>query len=417
MQNMKKIISLLLVVIMMMSMTAFAAETTTVPELTDDEAVITINGNVITGADIKERYAYYINYYQDKYDVTRADIQASIRNIACKSAVQDLVMGFKIDELNITLDEDEMNNVIADSTLVWDSALKSLAPTFGYSEEATDEEKQNAMNDATAYLIAATATDLQGLIDSQVKTARLTKLYDQITAEIVVDPSEVEAVYQQTAAAQADQIEDSVFYYELYTAYGYELYNMPAGYRGIKQILLAVDDAVLQDYLTKKEALTNGEAGVTQEDVDAAAQAVIASVQDEIDDIYTSFNNGTATFDQLIDKYNIDPGMTRDPAKTYGYNVHAESIMWDEAFTKAAMSIASIGGISEPSVGQYGIYICYYLRDVPAGVQPITESVYAAIEADIRSSKAGEAFDHKIEQWLTEYDVVYSDSYHAYVGK
>lgn len=117
MQNMKKIISLLLVVIMMMSMTAFAAETTAVPELADDEAVITINGNVITGADIKERYAYYINYYQDKYDVTRADIQASIRNIACKSAVQDLVMGFKIDELNITLDEDEMNNVTAESTL------------------------------------------------------------------------------------------------------------------------------------------------------------------------------------------------------------------------------------------------------------------------------------------------------------
>ena len=117
---------------------------------------------------------------------------------------------------------------------------------------------------------------------------------------------------------------------------------------------------------------------VTQEQVDAAAQAIMDSLQPTIDEIMAKFNSGVP-FADLIVEYGQDPGMTAEPNKSQGYSVHKDSIMWDPVFTQAAFSIDEIGKVSEPVLGSYGVHIVYYLRDVPAGAVELTDDMKASL--------------------------------------
>ena len=120
----------------------------------------------------------------------------------------------------------------------------------------------------------------------------------------------------------------------MYAAYGYTdyitpQYYVPSGYRGVSHILLDVDDTLMETYTnllaTYEEQQDQIEAGeevteelVTLEQVEAAKQAIIDSVQPTIDEINQKLADGVS-FDELIQEYGTDPGMQDAATRAEGY--------------------------------------------------------------------------------------------------
>ena len=111
-------------------------------------------------------------------------------------------------------------------------------------------------------------------------------------------------------------------------------------------------------------------------------------------------------------EYGEDPGMQSEPGQSEGYYVCADSQMWEAAFTEGAMSIESVGGVSEPVFGSNGIHIIYYLADVPAGAVEY-ESVHDALEESTLSNKKNETYNDQVSAWKEELNVEYHmDRFH-----
>lgn len=197
--------------------------------------------------------------------------------------------------------------------------------------------------------------------------------------------------------------------------YGQTSYYQPEGYRGIIHILLNVDDSLLSDYQAKVSALETQDTTatdtdlVTQEDVDAAYAAILASVQPTIDEIQQKLQDGTS-FEDLIVEYGQDPGMQSEPIKSQGYAVHADSVIWDPAFVQAAFSVDNVGDIAAPVIGNYGVHIVKYHRDIPAGAVELTDDIRTSLRTELESTKANELFNAAITEWMNDAEIIYPET-------
>ena len=156
---------------------------------------------------------------------------------------------------------------------------------------------------------------------------------------------------------------------------------------------------------TEAPARTEEEINAVIADVEAELTALYEELLPTAQEVIDAFNSGTS-FSDLIDQYNEDPGMENEPTATNGYAVSANSTAWDPAFTEGAMSIESIGEISEPVYGQNGIHIIYYDSDIPAGAVDL-ETVRAEIEESALNTKLNDTYDNTLAEWVEAVNPVY----------
>ena len=256
------------------------------------------------------------------------------------------------------------------------------------------------------------------VLDSIVKSAIYDRLEADMVAGAVVTEADVLGYYESLVMQDEANYGNDVATYEYMTQYyGQPSYYVPAGYRGVTHILLNVDETMLADYQGKmatfEEEQAAIEAGeditptVTQEELDAMHDAIIASVQPTVDEINEQLNAGVP-FADLIAIYGNDPGMTDPTRLAEGYPVHMDSIVWDPAFVKGAFSVNEVGQWSEPVLGSYGVHIVYYLRDVPAGAVELTDDMYAALYDEMLVSAEDELFNTQMQAWFDESEIEYS---------
>ena len=144
------------------------------------------------------------------------------------------------------------------------------------------------------------------------------------------------------------------------------------------------------------------EAAVTAEDVDAAKAAVIASVQDTIDEINQKLSQGVS-FDDLIAEYGTDSGMTSGEYPN-GYEVALASYGYVQEFVSAAFSVDTMGDVSQPVVSDYGVHIVKYVADVPAGPIELTDDLKAVIYENLMDEKSNVI----LNDWHNSADIVYT---------
>ena len=137
----------------------------------------------------------------------------------------------------------------------------------------------------------------------------------------------------------------------------------------------------------------------------AEMDALYAELMPTAEEVVAAFNEGTS-FDELIEKYNEDPGMSTEPIASFGYPVSAASTIWDPAFTAGAMSIAEIGQISEPVRGGYGIHIIYYLSDITPGVVALDE-IHDQVQALALDDKIAATYNDQVAAWVEDANVEY----------
>lgn len=384
-----------------------------------DTIAATVNGVEIPQSQVDLIYNNLLSTYSMyiQYGYLTAD---DVQSMALSYAVQLELMEQKAAERGFTtFTEEELAQLQTEADTEWDDLVAYVeANLYGLTDESTDEEKSTARLNALAYLESLGYTK-----DLMLEDKKDNLWYDKLSAEMVaganVTDEEVESYFNELVLQDESTYQNDVASYEMYTQYyGYTSYYVPEGYRGIVQILLPVDDDLMDAYTNLaaqlEEQISAAEAGeettettVTQEQVDEATAAVLASVQPTVDEIKEKYAAGTS-FLELIDEYNTDPGMASEPYRTEGYSVHLDSIVWDPAFVKAAFSVDNVGDISEPVLGSYGVYLVQYLRDIPAGAVELTDELRTSLYEELIADKENDLFSQQMDVWMNEATITYA---------
>lgn len=329
--------------------------------------------------------------------------------------------------------EEELAAFQTEAQTQWDSALDYYVSYF--LTEDTDEARAATRTAGEEYY-AAQGYGVEALVDGLKMQAAYQKLQDAVLEGQAVAPTEdeIQEVFNQYAEKDKESYENNIYTYELYMNYGAESWYQPSGYRAVLHILLDTDQELLDAYenaVASYEETISGETEattaptesadpaataeptekpVTKEDVEAAREALLAHHQKEIDDIYARLEKGES-FESLIAVYGTDPGMQDEETLKTGYPVHKDSIRYDSAFTVGAFSekMQKPGDVSDPVVGQNGIHILYYLRDIPAGAVELSDDIRTQITDYLTNSKTNELCNEAIEQWRTKHEVLYNE--------
>ena len=435
MKNGTKLTALLVAILMLLSTAAFgemvventgdeAAEPVeSAASLADDQLILTVNGHPILKADF-DNMAQTLESYGYSGDYVTA-YSYLLQNELFKYAFEKYGLN--------DFTEEEKAAFLAEAEQLLEENYQSYVDYFKTSEEPTEEELAELRSQAEAYFRAYGYT-ADVVAESLEESACYDKLeaYMTETFELDVSDEDVEAAFAAIAEEDKAMYEGQVPMYEFYTQYyGTDSYYVPEGYRGVLQILLKVDDALLEDYAAKQAAYEeqlsgetedeteteadaeDGEAAqaspVTAEDVEQARQAILDAARETIDQINGRLANGESFID-LIPEYNIDPGMQNEYYLSNGYLVHRESIMFDPAFISAAFdeNMNQIGDVSAPSVGTYGIYIVYYLRDA-GGVVEMTDEIADELTGTLKTEKLNAKYGELIAEWQDESEIIYEE--------
>ena len=428
----------------------------------DAQVIVEYDGGVVFLDDILEQYAGVDSQFSSYYGASLADYgyDTVYKQMIAEMLLQNAVLEAKAAELGLDqLDDETMAGLTEEAATNFESYVTSVWDYFA-SDDLTDEEIRE---DCVAYLESMGYTEdalLETLIDNYVSE----QLYNYITADVTVTEEDIQAAFDELVAEQEVSFADDSTYNTSRNNGDTIVWN-PEGYRMVHHVLIRFTDdqatrySELQDTLDtlneELEALqtaaeetaaatdettteaTGETAEATAEAADEAAaettgetaeateaparteeeiNAEIADVEAELTALYEellptaqevidAFNSGTS-FSDLIDQYNEDPGMENEPTATNGYAVSANSTAWDPAFTEGAMSIESIGEISEPVYGQNGIHIIYYDSDIPAGAVDL-ESVRAEIEESALNTKLNDTYDNTLAEWVEAVNPVY----------
>ena len=430
-----------------------AAEAGATAETQEPVLLVTVNGEEIMSNH--EEVEYWINYYLYQlsgygYDVSDPDMMSMVDQYALLNTIRFILIRQKATELGLdSFTDEEKAEWEKAANENWEQAVASYMQ--GITDESTDDEKAAARADAIAALVAEGYEEdsyIQEYIDSEISNQLVNRLMDYVSKGITVEDDEIQAYFNELVDEDKANYADDISNYEFITQYYQQpSYYMPEGYRGINHILLKVDDTLLNTWkdLTARyeeqkaaeeapeetikpvdaepetDAETEAPAGtpepttepVTEEMVETAKQAILDSVQSTVDEIKAKLNDGVS-FDELILEYGTDPGMQDEKTRSSGYPVHKDSILWDPAFTAGASALEKIGDVSEPIVGQYGVHILHYLRDIPGGAVELTEDMKNEIHDNLLEQKRNAALNTAIDKWLEESEIVYTEAGEAW---
>ncbi len=164
----------------------------------------------------------------------------------------------------------------------------------------------------------------------------------------------------------------------------------------------APDEDFEEEPVLSEAELKAKEAELTAK-LDALKAEFAKTLEAKVAEIQGKIASG-ADFDQLIAEYGEDEGMKMEPGLSEGYYVSANSEMWEDEFTKAAMALQKVGDVSQPVIGSSGIHIIRYMSDVAAGPVPFEKLKARAEEAALDAAKDTH-YEETVAQWVSEANV------------
>ena len=403
-----------------------------------DDGVVWLDDVQAAYDSVSAQYASY------GLDLAAYGMEETVKKDLVDSAVEDAVVKAKAAELGLDqFDETALAEFAASADETMESYIDYyLGYYYADAEEITDEMRAEAEKYWTdnGFSREAYAESLQ-------KDAINEAVYEYVTKDVAVTEEDIQAEYETLVSENQESYTNDRTYNSDRNA-GVTIAWNPEGYRAVKHVLIKFNDeqsalySDLQSQLdslnAEKDAIVEAQTATEAPEAEATAEATeetaepeeteaplrtleevnadIAACATEVEALYAqlmptaeevvaAFNAGTS-FDELIAKYNEDPGMTNEPTATIGYAVSADSTTWDPAFTEGAMSIAEVGQISEPVRGSYGIHIIYYMSDVTPGEVALDEIRDGVTELAL-SDKIKSTYENQVDAWIAEANVEY----------
>ena len=440
-------------------------------ELDGAQVVAKVNDTEITKAEwlayrdyiVEYEQQYMQQYYGFSMPVDES-MMASYNELALEQLVESSVIQDKLAELGMDpLGEEEQAEVdaYADDMV---ELYKMLIRFQNYPElETVEEEAERLAAEENPGEPVATVTnaELDALLNEELVTIGYTrdyflesqkiavqqeKLREHATADVAVSDDEVKAEFDSLVATQKETYDATPASYAYAEQNGLDLYYMPEGYRGVKNLLVMIDsekqteiNSLQSELTTAQNTLNSGNAQLEEmkaedtaeldaeakaaydeqiaalEEQVAAAQVTIDETQAKLDaakeaafaEILPTAEEALAkavageNFDALIETYGEDTGMTVEPAKTRGYLVCDGLSIYEQNFQDAAMALENVGDMSGLVETSYGYHILQYTCDIESGVVEYTDEIKEAIHADMLTTAQDAAYDAAVTQWVS----------------
>ena len=403
-----------------------------IPELNDSDVLMTVNGEAVTWAQAKPYYESFLSQYSSYYDMSLQENVDTFRAVAAENAYMEVLQLQKAAELGFyPLSAEEQAAAEAEADAIYEENLMYYLANNNpeLTDESSEADVAAAREAAVAYLTEVGFTQ-EYVRENYSKSKVLDRLFEQTTQDVTITDADVEAEYQALVEQDKALYENDI---DAYIAYNsnvdmsnmYAMYSgssvvmdyawyRPAGFRGVKHILLSVDESLMQEYQRVQAALEEQLAGeeaaetaettetaepVTQADLDNAKAAILAANQEKIDEINKRLADGE-DFEALIPEYTIDSDNL--------YDVSTASTNYVPEFVEAAFSVDNVGDVSAPYISQFGIHIVKYMEDIPAGPIEMTEEQRQYKFDTLLSTRKNEVFTAAVEEWEAASTVEYT---------
>ena len=340
-------------------------------ESTDDKLMATVNGEEL-------RYSAYVTYltqYQQllsgAYDETDETQAAYIEDLALTTAIQDMLIEQDMRAKGCyDFDEETENWIQAQGQTAYETALTNVGETLRAELGYSDEEDMSSFALSYAKALGVTVEDYIAVYRKQ---RAMVNYYTVLLGDNPVTEDAIQSAYETNVAASKERFEGDAAAFETALYSGEEVWYKPDGYRSILQILLPAE-------------------GDTDE-------ARLESVQATVDAIGERLNAGES-FQTLMAEYNTDTAFDDADFLTVGYQVHRDSVVWDEKFVAAAFSerMAQPGCWSDPIVSDAGVHILYYLCDSKSGAIEMTDAIHDALSYTLYQEMCSEALSARLNE-------------------
>ena len=443
-------------------------------ELDGAQVVAKVNDTELTKANW-EAYRDYLAAYEQQYyqmyfgfapELTE-DMLAAYGETALEQMIQSSVLQGKMAELGFDpLSEEKAAEVEEYANGMLDM-YKLMVRVQNYPDVETVEEEQErlaaeaetAEEGAEAATPVATMTDaqldellveelnamgytLEYFVQSETANVQNDMLYEHVTADVAVSDDEVKAEFDSIVAEQKASYDETP---TLYASNQENAYYVPAGYRGVKNLLVKItaDDEtaitaleseltsaknLLQSANAQMEELKGMDTAEYDEEALAAHNEQIAALEEQAVTAQATIDEKTAAvaaaeeaafaailpkaeevlakvkagedFNALMETYGEDGGMKSEPAKTEGYAICEGLSLYVPEFQEAAMALANVGDTSELVKTSYGYHILQYATDIASGEVEYTDEIKTAIHDEMLTAGQDAAYASAIDQWV-----------------
>lgn len=368
---MKRILSLLIALMMCFSIA--------LAETIEDYAVATVNGedlmySVYTGI----QSAYLYQYESAGVDLTNETTYAYLQDLALTYAIEQMLIDQDMKAQGCyEFDAETENWFVETGKAAYDQALSDVMEALRTDTTSDDE----LMVYALAYAESLGVTE-QTYVDFY-RTQYASENYHQwLIRDNPITDEAVQTAYDARVAESKALYENDIAAFETAVSSSAEVWYTPAGYRCVLQILLPAE-------------------GDTED-------AKLASVQSTLDEINARLAQGE-TFQSLIVEYGTDPNFADETFMSTGYQVHKDSIVWEDAFVSAAFSpeMAEPGCVSKPLVSDLGVHILFYLSDAASGPIALTEDIHDALAYLIYTERYTAAQTERLNELASTAEIVF----------
>ena len=448
-------------------------------ELDGAQAVAKVGDTEITKAEWADYRDYLVEYeqqyMQQYYGFTLPVDEASMASygeLALEQLIESVVVEDKMEELGYLELTEEENAEVEEYATSMTELYKMLLRYQNYPELETVEEEQERLAAEAAEAPEsepqeAVATITDEMLDTMltndlntigythdyfVRTQTMSKQSEKLKAYtyegVTVTDAQVKDEFDSRVASQKESYDANPASYAYAEQNGSDLYYMPAGYRGVKNLLIQLSDEKqdeikqLNSSLTAaKNLLSSGnddleelkeqdtaefdeEALAAYNEQIAALEEQVASAQTTIDETQAKIDETTEAafaeilplaqevlakaqagedFDALIETYGEDAGMNAEPNKSRGYLVCDGLSIYEQSFQDAAMALENVGDVSAELVKtSYGYHILQYASELAGGEVEYTEEIKTAIYDEMLKEAQDAAYEAAVTQWVSE---------------
>jgi len=449
-------------------------------ELDGAQVVANVNGRDITKAAWTNYRDYIVAYeqqYMQQYYGFSMPVDEETLVTYGETALEQMIQSFVVEDKIVELGYDQMTE---EETAEVEEYATSMADFYkmmlryqNYPSIETVEEEAERLAAATpseAEPVEAVATitdaELDAMLDADLEASGYTydyfknseiasikeeRLKEYVFADIAVTDEEVQAKFDEQVESQKGIFDATPSLYTDYQNAGNDTYYIPAGYRGVKHVLVKIDDAKLTEIENLTSGLSTAEAAAANateqldelkaedtssfdEEQTAAYNEQIAALEEQIAQAQATVTENQAqldalteeafaeilptaeevlakaqageNFDELVAAYGEDPGMTTEPAMSTGYMVCDGLAVYEQAFQDAAMALANVGDVSAELVKtSYGYHILQYAGDIEAGAVEMTEEIKTTLHDELLTAAQNAAYEAAVTQWVSEAEV------------
>ena len=367
---MKRVLALLAA--LMMLLTFALAES-------QDTVIATVNGEELLYSDyVSIESAYLYQYEAAGVDLTNAEVYAYLQDLALTYAIEQMLIKQDMRAQGCyDFDEESESWFQEIGKATYDQAIQDVMDAMR-TEGVSDDE---LMVYALAYAQSLNVTE-ETYVEFYRTQYAAARYYEWLTQDNPVTDADVMTAYAERVAQSESLYANDVAAFENAMNAGNEVWYKPEGYRSILQILLPAEGA------TAEEKLLNA--------------------QPTVDAINTRLADGES-FQALMAEYSIDANTSNEAFLATGYQVHRESVIWEDLFVDTAFSadMTQPGDVSQPFASDLGVHILYYLCDSPAGAVELTQDVYDALSYAIYTERYTAAQTERINALADAAEIIF----------